>query len=269
MRTPPVAVLALAGAGLLAQAPAEPDQASRHAAFYESLDCAKLDRTLKAQPRWVVEPRYAFMVLGPTAKAVVACALDKTSKDGKHWDVLYFDRDGDRDLTDADERFTGKYNEAGAAAGLAVALKVGEYAVPGTSLVHKNLRVATVPNHGEGIWFSMDWNGKTFVCGGFDRMGQNGTRWGTDPKTAPVLVPTITGPFAFAFFSPTGDVTLSRTEGGHVSLMVGHPGSGPDTLCPVSEDLLDLTKERIVATLIGKDASGKELRVRSVIAEHC
>jgi hypothetical protein len=239
------------------------------AAFYATLDCAKIDRTLKAQPTWVAGPRWAFFVLGPTDKAVVACALDKSSKDGKHWDVLYFDRDGDRDLTDADERFTGKYNEAGAAAGLALAIKVGDYAVPGTPLVHKNLRFSTVPKTGEGIWFSMDWNGKVFVCGGFDRMGQNCTQWGTEAKTAPVLVPTVTGPFAFAFFSPGGDVEIMRGHEEHVSLMVGHPGSGPDTLCPVSEELLDLGRERIVATVIGKDANGKELQVASPIQEHC
>jgi hypothetical protein len=58
-------------------------------------------------------------------------------------------------------------------------------------------------------------------------------------------------------------------EATSISLVVGNKGSGPDTLCPVSETFLQAGKDRIFATVIAKDASGKEVRARTEIKGHC
>lgn len=246
-----------------------PSAAERLAAFYRDVDFKKLDRKVGKEPRYVAEPRYAWFLFGPDRKAMALAVLDKSDHKLDYYDVLYFDRDGDRDVTAAGERFTGKYDESGVPAGLGLEIQVGDHAVPGLDLVHKNFRVSTIPKAGKGIWFSLDFGGETFVCGGFDVLGQNCTVWGRSPADAPVLCPTLHGPLSFAFFSPSGEVELPIGGEEHVNLMAGHRGSGDDTLCPVSEEWLDLLRDTLWVTLIYKDKSGKEARARSQIKEHC
>jgi hypothetical protein len=61
-------------------------------------DVSKIDRTIRKEPQYKGKPRYALLVFGPEAKMRVWVALDG--------DTLYVDRNGDRDLTGKDERFT-------------------------------------------------------------------------------------------------------------------------------------------------------------------
>ena len=56
---------------------------------------------------------------------------------------------------------------------------------------------------------------------------------------------------------------------GSVSVLVGSRGSGPDTLAVVDENFLDLEKDRLTATLIARDAAGRELETRTRITGHC
>jgi len=59
----------------------------------------KIDRTIKKEPKYTGEPRYMLLAFGPEAKFLVWVVLDGTT--------LYVDRNGDSDLTGADERFDG------------------------------------------------------------------------------------------------------------------------------------------------------------------
>ena len=54
-----------------------------------------------------------------------------------------------------------------------------------------------------------------------------------------------------------------------LALLAGNFGSGPHRLAVVDEDFLDLEKDVLTATLIGKDAAGKEVRSKTRITRHC
>ena len=60
-------------------------------------DLTKVDRTIAKEPTYKTKPKYGLVVFGPEAKTRVWLVLDG--------DVLYVDRNGNGDLTEAAERF--------------------------------------------------------------------------------------------------------------------------------------------------------------------
>jgi hypothetical protein len=71
-------------------------------------DLAKIPRQIKKQPAYKAkEPLYGLYAFGPEAKTRVWAVLDKSAVDREQYDVLYFDRDADGDLTDENERTIG------------------------------------------------------------------------------------------------------------------------------------------------------------------
>jgi len=54
-----------------------------------------------------------------------------------------------------------------------------------------------------------------------------------------------------------------------VNVIAGNPGSGPDTLCVVDEKFLDLERDELTVTVIGKDAKGQEVTATSRFKHHC
>ena len=80
---------------------------------FVELDLTKLDRTLAKEPRYVAQPLYGLFVLDRAGKFACWAVFDKSTPDAAHYDVLYFDRNGDRDLTEEGERFTSTWSEEG------------------------------------------------------------------------------------------------------------------------------------------------------------
>ncbi|MHC5011936.1 MAG: hypothetical protein ACYTG6_13490 [Planctomycetota bacterium] len=237
---------------------------------FEEVDFTTVERAIAKEPAYVAEPRYALFLFGPRAEAWMWAVLDKSDPELAYYDVLYFDRNANGDLTEDDERITGTYREAGAAAGMALVIKVGRLPVPGTSLVHEDVLVSTIRKTGRtGIWFRMKWNGEVTVSGGTTTRG-DATAWGEGPESAPILRPTPLGRLSFAFYGwGVSEVTWTIGEDARIYLMAGNPGSRTDTLCPVDEEFLDLEKDKIVATLIARDAEGNEVRSIAEIDGHC
>lgn len=237
---------------------------------FVEVDFAKLDRTIAKEPAYVAEPRYALFIFDPAGKFRVWCALDKSKKDLGYYDVVYFDRNGNGDLTEEGEKFVGKLDEdeLAVACGTTIDIRLGELKVPGADLVHTDLRIATVPKKDrKGVWFQMKYGGKVEVSGGHGPSGGiDTTVYGASPREAPVLRPTIEGPMSFALWCGD-DLKIGGKE--RLNLLLGNAGSGRDTLMSVSENFLDLTKETIRATLIAADADGKEIRVPWEIKSHC
>jgi hypothetical protein len=62
---------------------------------------------------------------------------------------------------------------------------------------------------------------------------------------------------------------MALGEEGKVTLNVGTPGWGPSTFSVVDESFLDLEKDKLLATIIAKDANGKEVKERFQLKEHC
>ncbi len=255
--------IAASAALTLATSPEAADESG-----FVAVDYAKLDRRILEEPTYVAEPRYALFILDPAGKFRAWAVLDKSKKDLPFDDVLYFDKNGNGKLTDAGERFLGTRQEMGDHYGFNYRIPVGDLRIPGTDLIHTELEFLPVVKSGEGrkgVYFSMKWAGKEPVGGG-DTPGNDHTQWSRSPKEAPVLRPTPLGPLAFSLW-----LTPSLKIGGEtkVNLMIGSPGSGPDTLCVLSENFLVPGKDRIKATLLAKDKHGKPLRILYEIKEHC
>src|SRR5262249_40647795 len=65
-----------------------------------SADLAHIDRKIAKEPQYQNKPKYALAVLGPEAQFKVWLVSDG--------DVLYVDKNGNGDLTEAAERFVRK-----------------------------------------------------------------------------------------------------------------------------------------------------------------
>jgi len=256
------------GALFVLALPALPDGPQGELGFVP-VDYSKIERRIHKEPQYVAEPRYALFIFDPAGKTRIWAVLDKSQPDSQYYDVLYLDKNGNGDLTEPQERFTGTYDERGAAAGLALAIRVGELPVPGTDLVHTNLLFSTVSKVGrQGVWFRMNWCGKEEISGGYGMSGIDTTIYGPSPRTAPVLRPTPLGPLSFAIWGAK-DVVLQIGGATRVNFIVGSRGSGPDTLCVVDEHFLVPDKDQLIATVIAQDKDGGEIRERTEIKGHC
>ena len=236
---------------------------------YVEVDYTKIERKLGKEPKYSGEPRYALFVFDLAGKHRVWMVADKTSAGVPYHDVLYADLDGDGDLTEAGERFAGKYDPSKAAAGIAMTITIGDVRVPGTDLVHKKFRVSTSPKAGRGgFWFQLWWAGKHEMSGGYGCKGIDTTVWGTSPANAPIFRPCPAGPLSFATW---GDPDLELTAGDdlHVNVIAGNAGSGPNTLAVVDENFLDLERDELTVTVLAKDSKGETVRATSRIKKHC
>jgi hypothetical protein len=237
------------------------------AAFVE-IDYSKVDRHITRAPHYIAEPRYALFILDPAGQFRVWAVLDKSKADSPYYDVLYFDRNGNGDLTETGKRFTGAYD----AQSKNLYIRVGNLAVPGSTLVHTDVKFITAEAHGyKGTWFSMKWGGGTEVSGGYTPLGyEQLTDYGRSPEKAPILRPTPLGRLAFAVFEPSVTLDIGKaSKSMTVQVGLGSSGSGPDTLCVVDEHFLIPGKDLIVATLIAQDQNGNEIRSRNELRRHC
>src|SRR5262245_25407806 len=72
-------------------------------------DLSKIERKIVKEPAYISkQPLYALYVFGPQAQTHVWAVLDKSAPDATTYDVLFFDRNADGDLTAPDERIIGK-----------------------------------------------------------------------------------------------------------------------------------------------------------------
>jgi hypothetical protein len=233
------------------------------------VDFAKIDRSIEREPRYVAKPLYALFLMDAEGRSRHWAVLDKSKSDLPYYDVLYFDTTGNGDLTEKSKRFVGKYDKTLEPAGMGLTIRLGDLKVPGTKLVHKDFLISTTPkNDWKGMWFRMKWDGKTEMSGGYNRVGFDTTQYGHTPKTAPVLWPCPVARLSFGVWGET-DLTLPIGEATRVNFLVGNWGSGPDTLCVVDEYFLVPDNDRLFATIIAKDAGGREVKDRVQIKGHC
>ncbi|HLQ38827.1 MAG TPA: hypothetical protein VK348_13545 [Planctomycetota bacterium] len=234
-----------------------------------AVDYQKIERKLVKQPSYVAAPRYALFVLDLAGKYRVWAVADKTSADADYYDVLYLDLNADGDLTQADERFVGKFDAKLVDAGMGTTIRVGTITVPGQQLEHTKFLLSTSPKKGRtGFWFRMLWAGKQEMSGGYAPVGEDTTEWGETPAKAPILRPCPFGPLTFAAW---GERKLELRAGNdtHLNILVGCAGSGPDALAVVDEKFLDLERDELNVTVIGKDADGREVKATTRIKKHC
>src|SRR5262249_6342905 len=102
----------------------------------EAPDLSKIDRRIAKEPVYVSKaPLYGLYVFGPKATTRVWAVFDKSSADKQDYDVLYFDRNANGDLTESSKRIVGVNGS----------FAVGDFTDPATGDVHKQLSVSRRP----------------------------------------------------------------------------------------------------------------------------
>ena len=217
-------------------------------------DLTKVDRHIVKEPKYTAKrPLYGLYVFGPRAATRVWAVLDTSREGGDEYDVLYFDRNADGDLTAPDERIPGPGP-----------FKVGTFTDPATGDVHENL---TISRRADGsVFLRMMWRGKQPVMGGYAEEGGPYCRFAPDRADAPVLWPGAEGPLGFQRW--IFDKKFPIGGEGDARVFLGHPGVGPNTFCAVSQDFLP-PEVPVLVTLIYTDGEGKERRAQNELRERC
>jgi hypothetical protein len=231
--------------GLLSFASASADQPP---------DLTKVDRRIAKEPKYTGErPLYGLYVFGARAETRVWAVLDHSEAGKDSYDVLYFDRNANGDLTEPDERLTG-----------AGTFKIGTFRDPSTGDVHEDLTISRRPDG--SVFLRMKWRGEEPVMGGYAEESGPYCRFAASPAEAPILWPGAEGPLGFQRW--IFDKRFPIGGEGDARVFLGHPGVGPNTFCAVTQEFLP-PDVPVVVTLIYTDGEGKERRAQSELRERC
>jgi hypothetical protein len=223
-------------------------------------DLGKVNRRIKKEPAYTSEqPLYALYVFGPQAGTRVWAVLDKSRPDAPHYDVLYFDRNADGDLTAPDERIEGDVNDD------ETIFDIGTFTDGANGQTHTGMSIRRREGDDSITMFRMKWCDKVAVRGGYAPMPGPYTQFAPTPAEAPVLWPGADGPFSFQFWTID---TLHVGAAEHVRVFLGHQGHGQNTFCAVPDTFLPRDVP-VIATLIYHDKDDKERRARSELRERC
>jgi hypothetical protein len=234
--------------------------AGAYAAAADAPDLSNIERRIPKEPVYKAEqPLYGLYVFGPEARTQVWAVLDKSRADAAEYDILYFDRNADGDLTAPEKRIAGKVEPG------RVTFNIGSFTDRLTQQKHTEL---TITRHGDPnpmMMFQMKWCDKVMVRGGYAPEPGPYTKFATTPARAPVLWPAADGPFSFQFwqFQP-----LPIGAAGDVRVFLGHQGHGRNTFCAVPDTFLP-KEVPVHATLVYTDKDGKERRAKSELRERC
>ncbi len=237
--------------------------ASSSAVGAEPPDLSKVDRQIKKQPSYVAkEPLYGLYLFGPQAQTRVWAVLDKSAADLEQYDVLYFDRNANGDLSEADERIEGKVDKRERT----VQFDVGQFKDPNTEEVHTELSVSRRTSDDGSVFLRMQWQGKQPLRGGYAEEAGPYNQFAASPAQAPVLWFDASGQFSFQRWIWTKDLTI----GGETDFPVfmGHRGVGKNTFAAVSQEFLPKDVP-VLATLIYTDAEGRRRERLNEFLERC
>jgi hypothetical protein len=231
----------------------------------------RISREIVNEPVYVSSPRYALFVFGARDQTRCWAVLDKSTPKARHYDVLYFDVDGDLDLTDEGERFVARHDPRRAAAGTSMRIRVPEFHEKGSFVGHRDLLVHTVPKPGrKGIYWTLMWQGRVRLSGGYGSVGTEVCQWGVNRDAAPVFRPTAEGVHGFGLYTWGKDRCRLKIGGASkLYVMIGSRGEGPGTLSVFDEDYVDLKNNELVATLVARTVKGARLEMPVRIRHHC
>lgn len=226
----------------------------------EPPDLSRIDRRIAKEPAYQSKQQlYGLYVFGPEAKTRIWAVLDKSRPEAADYDVLYFDRNADGDLTGEGERIEGKKE------GERVTFDIESFTDPMCGQRHTQVELSYLPGRDAMVMLSMRWCDKVLVRGGYAPKPGPYTRFAANPVDAPVLWPGADGPLSFQFWTvePLG---IGKSE--DVRVFLGHQGCGPNTFCAVPDTFLP-GHVSVLALLIYRDKEGKEKRAQSELRERC
>jgi hypothetical protein len=223
-------------------------------------DLSKIERRIAKEPAYnCKEPLYGLYVFGPEAKTRVWAILDKSGPDATAYDVLYFDRKANGDLTEPGNRIAGQTD------GGQVSFTIGSFTDPLSKQTHTEMTITRSGGQDSSVMLRMKWCDKVSIQGGYAPQAGPYTQFAATPAEAPVLWPGADGPFSFQFWQLR---PLIIGEAGDVRVFLGHQGHGRHTFCAVPDTFLPRDVP-VLATLVYTDKDGKERRVQSELRERC
>ncbi|MGE3804572.1 MAG: hypothetical protein AB7K24_07855 [Gemmataceae bacterium] len=179
----------------------------------QAADLAGVDRAIAKEPGYQGKPRYCLVVFGPEAEFRAWLVLDGN--------VLYVDRNGNGDLTEANERVAPYYNRNGH-----FGFRPGEL---GTADGPK-YNLSQVRMEEDGCDMCVSLKSRNYAWAGFDGPGR--LRFAASPQQAPIVH--FFGPLTLHRFEPQpGSVSphiqagpLVRGELNHLGFSLGTRGQG-------------------------------------------
>lgn len=229
------------------------------------IDFAAVPRTIGRLPSLIFEKQlYGLFLFGPHGETRVWAVLDQSGQGESIYDVLHLDVNANGDLTEPGERFDAAAISVGEQ--VKYEFKIGRFVQPGTPAdgprIHADFTLSWSLS---GIYYKMKWNGGPVTMGCYGPDSESCGRFSSDPKTAPMIVPGHELPFQFETWLSS---TLKRSGGCWFKVFVGNRGSVTGAFSAVDDKFLK-PDEYVIATLIYKDASGKEKSVRYELRERC
>jgi hypothetical protein len=223
-------------------------------------DLGKVERRIAREPSYKAEqPLYGLYVFGPEARTRVWAVFDKSRPDATDYDVLYFDRHADGDLTAPEDRI------AGTAAAGGVTFDIGSFTDPLTKQKHTGMSITRHGGEAPRVMLRMKWCDRVTIQGGYAPDPGPYTQFATTPAEAPVLWPGADDPLSFQFWDLK---PLTVGEADDVRVFLGHQGHGRNTFCAVPDSFLPNTVP-VLATLLYTDRDGKERRAQAELRERC
>jgi hypothetical protein len=188
-----------------------------------AVDLSKIERRIAKEPAYRSKPKYCLLVLGPGAKTRVWLVRDG--------DTLYVDRNGNGDLTEANEKVVAEKRKYSSPDDRNYSFAAGELREGGRR--HLNLSVEVrdgqydvgleveVPGHrGLGA------GGRLVQGAGLDRGGP--LQFADRPQEAPIIH--FGGPWTVGLYRQT---TLWLERSNDLALVFGTPGLGAGTFAHV------------------------------------
>jgi hypothetical protein len=217
----------------------------------EPFDYSKVDRKIASEPKYVAAPKYALLLFGPEGKTRMWMAMDKSSVDAKHYDVLYLDSDGDGKLGEEGERFSESELRSDC-----IVILPGAIAIDGVEL--KGFRLHNYFGRSNPhIWVSMKVNDVA-------SMSARDLQFASSPGKAPILYANPRGLLSFVHEGPD-EMQIGTTT----KFMLYAGIRGVDSFMAVDENFLKLDRDKIVVTVIAKDRDGGSVQRQSRLMEHC
>ncbi len=238
--------------GLVALLPAQSPVAK---AEPRPIDFGAVDRSIAKTPKLTANARYGLFLFGADGEKRVFAILDTTTPEASaRYDLLYLDRNANGDLTEDGEtiRVSGKDG----------VFKVGDFTDPGTGAVHKDFTITWTE---DSVRFRMQWRGQKVTFGGYGPTRETYAKFAPTAAKAPVFVPGWDRPLEFEHWMSG---TLKRGESTDFKVFVGNRGDRAGAFSAVDDKFLP-TGIAPEATLIWRDAAGKEQRTKYTLPERC
>ena len=192
--------------------------------------------------------------------------FDKSTASSRVYDILYFDRNVNGDLTEPGERIRGKPEGKDS-----LVFTVGSLKDPATGEVHTGIALQTWLNDKDAdnnpftVDIHLKWKGKEAVYCGLDERPSCHCQFTDRPATAPVYRVGGDAPLCVQRWG-WDTLTIGRSQ--DVRVLLGYRGIGRGSFSALSEHYLRADVP-ILATLTYTDSRGREQRVLTKIRERC